>query len=311
MEVSNIEASVPEFGRMQTVQDQIFRLIETWNVKALPRVGEQLEELSSLLLGVERSFKESLIGGIVLLEDREFVPGAEGADTHHRLASVLTRLGQLHQSLARQNQRLELFPLSALAEALPELEARVVKHQQQASTFDARLTRLRQQRAYVAEAIEVFGRPSVASAFKGLIPSDDDIDQIIGLITDPKVDAGGLKALTQKLRKHADVLEGAKTFSDLSKARSRLDEKIEDALADQRHIQQLVQSSQDQLNAVQALCGVEPLKVEWLREIRKVELQWQAQAGKLDPTMNLSVASAALQALCEYLKGVQLAYDRI
>lgn len=205
---------------------------------------------------------------------------------------------------------MELFTLSALVEPLAELDKRIVSLQSQALAFDQRLAQLRQQRADIGQAIELFERPSVASALKGLIPSDDDIDQIIGLITDPKIDASLLKAVTGKLAKHADALEGAKTFSDLSKVRTRLDEKIEAALGDQRQLLRALQSAQGEREAITALSGLEALKNAWLHELRKVELEWQAQAVKLNATMGLDAATVALKDLCDYLKVVQMAYDR-
>lgn len=310
MDVIDIKAAVPDFVRMQQVQDQIFSLVDAWGMKVLPRAREQLGDLRSLLLAVERSFKESLIGAIVLLEDRQFVSSQPGADPHHRLATVLNRLSQLHSVLAGQNQRLELFSLATLIELLPELESRVDLHRQQVVAFDERLAELRQKQSDMVAAIEVLEKPSVASALKGLIPKDDDIDQIAGLITDPKIDLSVLKAATQKLREHADVLEGVKTFSDLSDACSRLDARIEGALSDRRHVQQTLESTLDERDAVKALVRVEPLKNEWLQELRKLELQWQAQAAKLDSTMALPDGTAALQEFCEYLMVVQMAYDR-
>lgn len=310
MDVTNVNTTLPDFVQMQTVQDQVFHLIQSWDMNVLPGAREQLGELRTLLLGVERAFKESLIGAIVLLEDRDFIPSKLGGDTHYRLASVLSRLSQLHSLLSRQNLRLELFTLSALVEPLAELDKRIVSLQSQALAFDQRLAQLRQQRADIGQAIELFERPSVASALKGLIPSDDDIDQIIGLITDPKIDASLLKAVTGKLAKHADALEGAKTFSDLSKVRTRLDEKIEAALGDQRQLLRALQSAQGEREAITALSGLEALKNAWLHELRKVELEWQAQAVKLNATMGLDAATVALKDLCDYLKVVQMAYDR-
>ncbi|WP_336332079.1 alpha-xenorhabdolysin family binary toxin subunit B [Pseudomonas putida] len=310
MDVANVEMTTPDFVQMQKLQDQVFHLMDSWGMNVLPGAREQLAELRTLLLDVERSFKESLIGAIVLLEDRDFIPSKQGADTRYRLASVLSRLDQHHSLLARQSLRLELFSLSALTEPLPELERRTASLQEQAVAFDQRLAWLRQQRADIVQAIEVFERPSVASALKGLIPSDDEIDQVMGLIKDPKVDAGLLKAVTGKLARHADLLEGAKTFSDLSKARTRLEAKIEEALGDQRQVQRTLQTAQDELKAVVALSGLEPLKNEWLHELRKVELEWQAQAAKFNATMELEAATVALKDLCEYLKAVQLIYDR-
>jgi len=310
MDMVNIKAAVPDFSRMQDVQDQIFSLADAWGMKVLPGAREQLDELRTLLLAVERSFKESLIGAIALLENRQFVSSQSGTDGHQRLATVLSRLGQLHSVLARQNQRLELFPLSSLIEVLPQLDSRIDMHRQQVAQFEERVVQLRHKRSEIVAAIDVLEKPSVASALKGLIPSDDEIDQIMGLITDPKIDASVLKAATQKLRKNADVVEGVKTFNDLSNARIKLDTRIDEALRDQRNVQQTLKDSLDERDAVKALAEVEPLKNEWLNELRKLELQWQAQATPLNPKMALPDGVAALQDLCEYLQVVQMAYDR-
>lgn len=310
MDIANAQTVTPDFVQMQKVQEHIFQLMESWEMKVLPAAREQLDELRTLLLAVERAFKESLIGGIALLDERDFIPGKEGAHTHHRLASVLERLSQHHAHLARKNLRLELFSLSALVDSLAALEARTAELQEQAVAFDQRLVQLQQQRADIVQAIELFERPSVASALKGLIPSDDEIDQMMGLITDPKLDAGLLKAVTQKLGKHADALEGAKTFSDLGKARARLDTKIKEALGDQLQVQRTLRTARNEQEAVKELSGVVPLKDAWLHELRKVEAEWQAQAQSLSATMDLEAATVALKGLGEYLKVVQLMYDR-
>lgn len=310
MDIANAQTVTPDFVQMQKVQEHIFQLMESWEMKVLPAAREQLDELRTLLLAVERAFKESLIGGIALLDERDFIPGKEGAHTHHRLASVLERLSQHHAHLARKNLRLELFSLSALVDSLAALEARTAELLEQAVAFDQRLVQLQQQRADIVQAIELFERPSVASALKGLIPSDDEIDQMMGLITDPKLDAGLLKAVTQKLGKHADALEGAKTFSDLGKARARLDTKIKEALGDQLQVQRTLRTARNEQEAVKVLSGVVPLKDAWLHELRKVEAEWQAQAESLSATMDLEAATVALKGLGEYLKVVQLMYDR-
>ncbi|MCX2887161.1 MULTISPECIES: alpha-xenorhabdolysin family binary toxin subunit B [Pseudomonas] len=311
MDVAKTETVMPDFLHMQNVQERMFELMEDWEMKVLPAAREQLVELRALLLVVERAFKESLIGGIVLLDERDFIPGNGGIGTHHRLASVLERLGQHHARLANKNLRLELFSLSAIVDALAAAEARTDVLQEQAVAFDQRLATLRQQRADITQAIELFEKPSIASALKGLIPSDDEIDQITGLITDPKLDAGLLKVVTQKLASHADALEGAKTFSDLGKARARLDARIDEALGDQRQVQRALQAARNEQEAVSALAGLVPLKNEWLNELRKVELEWLAQAAPLSATMDLDAATTALRSLCEYLMVVQLRYDRI
>ncbi|ENB9666956.1 alpha-xenorhabdolysin family binary toxin subunit B [Pseudomonas putida] len=310
MDVANIENVMPDFVRMHKAQGQIFQRLERWEMNVLPGAREQLDELRVLLLAVERAFKESLIGGITLLEDRDFIPGKGGTDNHQRLASVLDRLSQYQARLVGKNLRLELFSLSAMVDSLEALAEKTATLEAQSALFEQRLVQLRQQRADIVQAVELFEKPSVASALKGLIPSDEEIDQIMGLITDPKFDANLFKAVAQKLASHADALEGARTFSDLGEARARLDKKIEEALGDQRQVQRPLQTARDELEAVKALSGVEPLKNDWLHELRKVELEWQARAVKLSATMDLDTATVALKELCEYLKAVQLMYDR-
>ncbi|WP_060483086.1 alpha-xenorhabdolysin family binary toxin subunit B [Pseudomonas sp. NBRC 111119] len=310
MDVINLKTALPDFLKMQQVQDQMFELISTWDGHVLTRVREQLDELRNLLLLVERSFKECVIGGIVLLEDRHFVPSTRTVDAPSKLGSVLTRLNQHHATLARFNLRLELYSLSALPESLAHLQSRATRLEEQAAGFDMRLVTLREQRAAVVQAIQVFERPSVASAFKGLIPSDEEIDQLMGLIKDPKVDAGLLKSVTAKLAKYADVLEGGRTFNDLSNAHARLQIKIDEAANDLQLAQRALQDANTELQAVTELSGLEALKQTWLGELRKVEVHWQAQAEKLTAGMAVEAATLALHDLCDYLKAVQQAYDR-
>lgn len=305
-----VDLPIPDFVNMHKVQEQMFLLINTWEMNVLPAAREQLAELRALLPSVERSFQESLVGGIVLLEDRAFPPLVQGATTDTRLANVLTRLNQHHSLLAKQNLRLALFSLSALNEQVAALESRTTQLGEQVAAFEQRLVQLRQQRADIVQAIELFEKPSIASALKGLIPGEDDIERVFGVIKDPKIDTELLKAVTQKLTSHIDVLEGAKTFTDLSKARSRLDVKITETVGDQAQVQLLLQVAQNEKQAINALCGLEPLKQEWLQELRKVEREWQAQAGKLSATMGLEAATVALGDLCAYLVAVQVAYDR-
>lgn len=107
---------------MQNVQDEIFQLIEAWDMKVLSGAREQLGQLRTLMLSVECSFNEVMIGAIVLLKDADFFPSQQGADTDNRLSSVLSRLFQFCTELTRQNQRLEMFPLSSFENALPELQ---------------------------------------------------------------------------------------------------------------------------------------------------------------------------------------------
>lgn len=102
MEIANTQTVTPDVVEMQNLQDQIFQLIGSWEMNVLPAAREQLDELCTLLLAVERAFKESLIGGIVLLEDRRFIPGVDSGASQRRLASVLERLNQHHAHLARK-----------------------------------------------------------------------------------------------------------------------------------------------------------------------------------------------------------------
>lgn len=310
MDVTRVALIIPDFITMQKVQGQIFLLINTWDMNVLPAAREQLADLRALLVSVERAFEESLVGGIVLLEDRTFPPLAQGATTDDRLANVIARLNQQHSLLARQNLRLELFSLSALKEQVATLESRATLLGNQVAEFERRLMHLRQQRADIVQAIELFEKPSIASALKGLIPTEADIERIFGVISDPKIDTELLKAVTHRLTGHIDMLEGAKTFADLSKARSRLDVKIGETVGDQAQVQLLLQATQKEMKAIHALSGLEPLKDEWLQELRKVEREWQTQAGRLSAMMGHEAATIALSDLYAYLVAVQVAYDR-
>ncbi|MGB8973322.1 MAG: alpha-xenorhabdolysin family binary toxin subunit B [Pseudomonas capeferrum] len=310
MDVANVEYAIPDFTRMQVLEDQAFLLIDTKRQQVLPAAREQLDDLKRLIVAVERFFMESLVGGIVLLENREFVTRTAVVSIDTRLAGVISRLNQHHAVLAKQCLRLELFSLSALVQQLPDLEARTARLDGQVAAFDQRLQQQRQQQADIVQAITLFEKPSISSALKGLIPSEEEIAQIAGLIKDPKVDTQLLTAVVQKLTSHVDVLEGAKTFNDLIKVRAQLDVKISETTGDLATVKHALNDALNEYEAVKLLVGVEPLKQEWLQELRKVEHEWHSQTMQLNPMMDLAVAQVKLQDLCTYLQAVKVASDR-
>lgn len=310
MDVANVEFALPDFTRMQVLEDHTFLLIDSKRQQVLPAAREQLDDLKKLIVAVERCFLESLVGGIVLLENREFVTRTTVASVDTRLAGVISRLNQHHAALPKQCLRLELFSLSALVQQLPDLEARTARLDGQVAAFDQRLQQQRQQQADIVQAITLFEKPSIYSALKGLIPSEDEIAQIAGLIKDPKFDTQLLTAVVQKLTGHVDVLEGAKTFNDLIKVRAKLDVKINETTGDLATVQHALKDALNEYEAVKLLVGLEPLKQEWLMELRKVEHEWQSQAIQLNPMMDLDVAQVALQDLYTYLLAVKVASDR-
>lgn len=309
MDIVNTEAALPDFNEMQRLQDAMFERIDQWSSHVLPAVAQQVEDLRTLMLIVERGCKKSWVGAITLLEDRTFSPGAQNSDRASRLGSLLDRLDQHYAEFARLTKRLELFSLAAVSDAVSTLEARTAALQKQAETALARLQTLQEQNDTIVQAIKVFDRPSITKAFKGLIPSTEEVDLLMDTVKDPKVDADLVRVVIAKLNTYAGLIEESKTFDGLVTAHAKTETRLKEAWDDQKRLQGVLQAAQVEQRAVIELSGLASDKEQWQGELDKVESEWTAQRKGLTTTMGSEAATVALLDLYSYLKAVQRACD--
>ncbi|KTS95158.1 alpha-xenorhabdolysin family binary toxin subunit B [Pseudomonas parafulva] len=309
MDIMTLDAALPDFNQMQRLQDAMFERIDQWSGHVLPAVAQQVEDLRILVLFVERGCKKSWIGAITLLEDRTFTPAEQNHERASRLGSLLDRLDQHYAEFARLTKRLEVFSLAAVSDAVPALEARTVALQMQSETALARLQRLQEQNDTIVQAIKVFDRPSITQAFKGLIPSAEEVDLVMDTVKDPKVNADLVKAVIAKLNTYADMIEASKTASDLVTAHAQTEARLKEARDDHKRLQSVLQAAQVEQRAILELSGLASDKQQWQDELGKVEREWTAHRKGLTTTMGSEAATVALMDLYNYLKAVQRACD--
>lgn len=304
--VSLVDKVLPDFLLMKQLKLQAFNLSDEWLDDVLPAIAENLTHFKSLLLEAERALHENLIACRVMLENRGYAL-SEPITTH--VSSTVALQQKYCRAMAEHFLQFELHALSAISEQLGRLEAEVQRHQDELKGFNSRLARLMSEHADIVQALEVFNRPSVYSAFKGMIPSDEEVDAIVGLITDPKVDKATIKTVTQKLARYVELLEGAKTFKQLADVRTRLERKIAETRSSVDDFERRSEHAASELKAHQALAGLQPLKAHWLEQARKLEHEWGARSGAL-VSMAEQDTVLALQDLYEYIRTVYMDYVR-
>ncbi|MNM76199.1 hypothetical protein D3C81_880100 [compost metagenome] len=307
--VSVVDKVLPDFLLMKKVKNQAFDLSDEWLDDILPAIAENLQHFKSLLLDAERALHENLVACNVMLENRGYGLPAGRERTISNLSSTVSLQQKYWRMMADHFLQLELYTMSAISEQLSRLEAEAQRHHSDLESVRNRQSRLLSEHGDIVQALEVFNRPSVFSAFKGMIPSDGEVDAIVGLITDPKVDKDTIKTVTRKLTQHVELLEGARSFKQLADVRTKLERKIAETRSLVDDIARRSERADSELKAHQALAGIQPLKAQWLEQARKLENEWGARAIAL-VSMADRVTFSALESLFEYIRTVHIHYMR-
>ncbi|MFB4393227.1 MULTISPECIES: alpha-xenorhabdolysin family binary toxin subunit B [unclassified Pseudomonas] len=305
-----VDSAVPDFVKLNQLRLQLFELCDEWQEDVLPAVRDLCRELKVVMLDTDRTLREVVFGGTVLLGNKLFGFASDTAVSASTIAEASTMQAALCADLAKQTSRLELFSLSAISQQVVRLEKSASELANSEAPAKQRLENLETQHADIVEAIEAFSKPTVRKAFKGLIPSEEEIDAAFGVVKDPGVDPALLKLLSRKLASHLEVLEGARTFSGLTQSRDRLYQKIQEA----KQLLDDACASKDkvlrELEATRALAGVGVIKDQWLLLVRKVEGYWQHSSSLLTPGIAADNAMIIFDDLYRYLQAVQKAFER-
>ncbi|AIL60327.1 alpha-xenorhabdolysin family binary toxin subunit B [Pseudomonas alkylphenolica] len=310
-ELLDIKSLVPDYLWMKATQEQVFNTIDQYEMDILPAGQELVFELKNLMMEVENTWHESVVGGIALLDGRTFANFKDPQVLKNRIAAVVSRQNQLRSQLILKTHEMQVFSLAAFKDALPALESKAVDKKSEAEKLAQRLTDLEVKRTNVAEAIALFQKPSVLNAFKGLIPKEEDVDLIIGTLKDPTVTPALLKAASKRLSESIDEFGKILEVSDLVDARMALDGKIVSAKQDLASAKRAWQQAQDVFSANKAIWGLESTKNDWLAQARKLEQEWQAQADALGSLSDPNAVTVALADLCNYLVAVRLSYESV
>lgn len=309
-DVMGMQEVIPDFKLMKALQTQMSDLIDEHELHTLPAVQQSLGDWKDLAWSAERSLHQGIVECIALLQGRDFTRFSNEQVRKDKIASVVAQQAQMLETLAQQVLRVERFGLPDFASLGRTLEPRVAALAAESQAINLRLDGLVQQKADLDQIIAAFETPSVSKIFKGLIPSEKELDLMLKTVTDPKINADVLKAALRKLESHADVLACGRKFNDLLKARARLEEKISDARTEARYAKSHMQAAQHELSSNKALAELEPIKEQWLAQILKVEQAWQAQSQALQSLGHSEEVVVALGNLCDYMLAVRSSYER-
>ena len=304
-----VGSAVPDFVELNQLRYKAFELCDEWQEEVLPGVQDLCRQLKVVMLDTDRSLRDAVLSGTVLLGNKVFAHSSGKAVATSKIAEVSEKQAALCSGLAQRTLRLELFSLSAIDQQVLRLEKSVAELER-GMPDELRVQALETQHADIVEAIEAFNTPTVTKAFKGLIPSEEDIDAASALFKDPSVDPKLLKFLSRKLQSHLDALEGAQTFHELTQVRKRLYEKLQEARQLRADAQMRKDKTRRELGATRALAGVGAIKDQWLQLVRKVEEYWQYCSSLLTAGMDSDKALIALEDLYHYLQAVQKAFER-
>ncbi len=308
-DVVEMGSVIPDFALMKKLQRQMFDLIDEYQAYVLPAAQQSLLDWKDLLYSVERATREAVVEGIALLQGRDFTRFTDDQLRKTRVDAVVVQQQQMLGKLTQQTLRGKQFSLPDLGNLVASLETHASELTGEIERINERLEGLTLSRADLNQVITAFETPSVSKVFKGLIPSAEEIDLALKTVTDPRINADLLKAAARKLESHAEVLEGGRKFNDLLKARSRLDQQIDESRGELARLKRASQMVQNELASNKALAGLKLMKGQWLEQVHKVEQEWYSRSQALGSLKSVEAVIISLEELCDYMLAVERSYE--
>lgn len=325
---------VPAVSTMNALNENFTDLLNTGTEALLPVFQEKLSDLSGVIRSTERFLFEQVLAGLVLLGNNEWARYDElleearllpDADDAQREALVRHREKDLEQDAQRDFQRLEISgreiaeKLRALGACkLPSVSQRTSDLTEQCDGLKAQLAvqnqhveKLDGQIADMTVVINAFEAPGLTKIFKGLIPTEQDIDLVMKTLASNALSVDLLRAASQKFTANLAIIMEGRKLSDLIQKRSVLvDERraisIEKASWEAR--QATYERELTQLTNVHTLDG---LRGQWLQEAQVLSRSWSEQVVLMKRQTSLRELAARLSVMTCYLLAVRRLYEAL
>lgn len=172
------------------------------------------------------------------------------------------------------------------------------------------LEKLAVEKQFIDDAIQKFKAPGWRDILNSLLPSAEEIEAAIKLVTLNKPDKEFLKMVLNKLQGNLDGIDQGLQFSDLAKARDGVRERISTLNANIQSDGLQVRELQRKLRALEELDTLAPVIRSWSDQVAKVAEAYshflQANGPEsITDVLALKATSERYEALLSYLRTIK------
>lgn len=324
----------PAVAKMTSLRERILDVIYNDTQGLLPMFVESAQGLASALLKTDRMLNDQVLGTLVLLRNHTWEDIGTSLEEARRLPAqsdeqrdmtVRNRERDLEQDAQRDVERLESKGLE-IEEQLRALEAlRLPASGERSASLTeqrdnllkamaserGRVDSLESRIADITLVIDAFDVPSVSRVFKGLIPTEQEIEQVTKALAGKGVSPALLMSASKTFVNNlSGVMEGRKLL-DLTRARTRLwneRDALRKELLDWDAKQAVLERELRQLPNVALLSD---LRAQWLEQGRVLVRSWAAQVAVMKQQTSLVALADRLAAMTRYLLAVRRLHEAL
>ncbi|MCU1721221.1 alpha-xenorhabdolysin family binary toxin subunit B [Pseudomonas sp. 5P_5.1_Bac1] len=324
---------LPAVAKMTVLRERILEVIYNDTQGLLPVFVESAQNLASAVLKTDRMLNDQVLSTLVLLRNHMWDDLCTSLEAARRLPAqgeqrdmaVRNRERDLEQDAQRDVERLESKELE-IEEQLRALEALRLPAtgQRSASLIEqrdnllkliaserGRMSSLDARIADTTLVIDAFDAPSVSKVFKGLIPTEQEVEQVTKALAGKGVSSDLLISASKRFVDNlSGVMEGRKLL-DLTRARNRLvseRDAIRRELFDWDAKQAGLERELGQLPNVTVLSD---LRSQWLEQGRVLTRSWAMQVAVMKQQTSLADLADRLAAMTRYLLAVRRLYEAV
>lgn len=324
----------PAVAKMVSLRERILDVINNDTQGLLPMFVESAQGLASAVLKTDRMLNDQVLSTLILLrnhtwddlctsleearrlpaqsnEQRDMVQRNRERDLEQDAQRDVERLQSKGLEIEEQLRALETLRLPAAGERAASLTEQRDNLLDAMASQRGRMDSLESRIADTTVVINAFDVPSLSKVFKGLIPTELEIEQVTKALAGKGVSPDLLMSASKTFVNNlSGVMEGRKLL-DLTRVRNRLlneRDAVRRELLDWEAKQAVLERELRQLPNVTLLSD---LRNQWLEQGQILLRSWATQVAAMQQQTSLEALARRLAAMTRYLLAVRRLYEAV
>ncbi|WP_095145210.1 alpha-xenorhabdolysin family binary toxin subunit B [Pseudomonas sp. Irchel s3b6] len=228
-----------------------------------------------------------------------------------RVAGSQVALDSANRYLAQVTQEFDTISFAESAGNLRQTfgtEVAAIERRMESDKGD--LEKLAAEKRFIDDAIQQFKAPGWLAIVKSLLPSAEEIEAAIKLVTTKKPDQDFLKMVLSKLQGNLEGIDQGRQFTNLAEARDAVRERMSTLNDSAKSDELQVRDLRRKLNALDELDALDPVIRSWTEEVSKVAAAYTHflqvnHPESIADVPALNATAARYEAFLIYLKAIK------
>ncbi|RON09521.1 hypothetical protein BK659_11400 [Pseudomonas brassicacearum] len=191
-------------------------------------------------------------------------------------------------------------------------EARREAQERRRLLLNSDLNELAEEKRRVDEALQQFKSPTWIDIFKGMIPTAQEIEAALKLVSTKKPDREFLELALKRLNGNLDGIEQGRQYVNFVEARDAIHKRIDGLRVEVKDVEKELLELSRTLNKLNEIGALDQSRLSWLQEAQKVSRAYEHFLTTTQPEMfrdavSIKEMAARYGAMLGYLKAIKKA----